>query len=321
MKLVKKILHKLNGLYFPQDYLCLAKENFPSPLQVYLVSGNRVIENLTSYHVFAGYCPLIFAFHSFKTLAKNIDLAFCHNSLQPNDIFPKKDAIARLSMKKINEQIPGGKTIAYYEGIKGSHHFVSGFHQSIIALHNRLYNNKPGNVFLKDNLYIQVQIAYAIPRNISLITVGQNALYNLFPTDLHGPVGDDHYLISLRQYGKACQQVETLKKITISQMNAAAYKMVYVLGKNHMQKLHSKEYLPFSTLSSDIFHLPIPEQALAYKELELETSFIHGIHKLLLFKIIHKKQLTDTPATLAHIHNGYATWRHNNHLAGNYLLR
>ena len=61
--------------------------------------------------------------------------------------------------------------------------------------------------FLPDNLYKQVQIAYSIPRNISLITVGQNDRFNLFPTDLHGPVNEDHYIISLRHEGKACQQV------------------------------------------------------------------------------------------------------------------
>lgn len=318
---LKKILRKLDGLYFPQDYLCITKENFPSQLQLYLTSCHRIIENLTQNHVFAGYCPLVFAFYSSKTLPGNIDLVFSHHSLQPNEIFVKKDAIARLSMRKINEQVIDGKTIVYYEGTKGDHHFIPGFYQSVIALNNRLYNNKPGNVFLKGNLYTQVQIAYAIPRNISLITVGQYDQYNLFPTDLHGAIDSDHYIISLRHQGKACKQVETLHKIIISAMDADAYKMVYSLGKNHMQELRSKDDFPFSTCSSDAFHLPVPQQALSYKELELETSFTHGIHRILLFKIVHQKPLTGTPATLAHIHNCYATWRHNNQLAGNYLLR
>ncbi len=40
-------------------------------------------------------------------------------------------------------------------------------------------------------------------------------------------------------------------------------------------------------------------------------SFDHGIHKLLLFKIVSGKLVKDDSATLAHIHNVYATWRHN----------
>ncbi|MEI9943390.1 MAG: hypothetical protein WDN26_04150 [Chitinophagaceae bacterium] len=77
----------------------------------------------------------------------------------------------------------------FYEALKGNHHFVSGFHQSMAAISNMLYNKKPGNVFLKGNLFSQVQIAYSVPRNISLVTLGENELYNLFPTDLHGAHG------------------------------------------------------------------------------------------------------------------------------------
>jgi hypothetical protein len=37
--------------------------------------------------------------------------------------------------------------------------------------------------------------------------------YNLFPTDLHGQPDDEHYVISLRHEGIACQQVLQTRKI------------------------------------------------------------------------------------------------------------
>jgi hypothetical protein len=104
-------------------------------------------------------------------------------------------------------------------------------------------------------------------------------------------------------------------------MQANACKTVYALGKNHMQELKQKEDFPFGAFYSENFQLPLPGEATGYRELELESSLLHGIHKLLLFKIIHTKALTPVPATLVHIHNSYATWRDNNHLTGNYLLR
>src|SRR5688572_24097344 len=66
MKLVKKILNKLNGLHYPQEYLCLAWESLKNPLHVYLARDKRIIRDITNRHVFAGYHPLIFAFPAFK---------------------------------------------------------------------------------------------------------------------------------------------------------------------------------------------------------------------------------------------------------------
>ncbi len=191
----------------------------------------------------------------------------------------------------------------------------------MIELYNRRYNKKPGNVYLHDNLYRQVQIAYSIPRVISLITVSDGKLFNLFPTDLHGAVNEQYYISSLRHEGKACKQVEASGRVVISQVHCDAYRTVYALGKNHVQELRTKDDLPFGDINSSVFQLPLPQSVLSYRELELVQSFEHGIHKVLLYKIVSMQSFSHERATLAHIHNVYATWRHNKGLEGNYLLR
>jgi hypothetical protein len=323
MGLIKRVLNKLNGLYYPQEYLCLAKESFQNPIHAYLIKGRSIIKDITDEHLFTGYNPLIFTLYSAVNheLAAGIDIVFSQRSFQPNDIFEKKDAIAKLSLQLIRKQKAGDITIFYYEGIKGEHRFLSSFHQYIIELNNRLYNKRTGNVFLHGNLYKQVQIAYSVPRIISLITVGDDRLYNLFPTDLHGQISKECYISSLRHEGQACKQVEDSGRIVISQVHCDAYKMVYSLGKNHMQQPKSKHNFPFGEVVSKLFQLPLPKPALHYRELELVESFQHNIHKLLLYKIVSRQDLNNDPATLAHIHNCYATWRHNKGLSGNYLLR
>jgi len=198
---------------------------------------------------------------------------------------------------------------------------MSAFHQSMIGLYNRLYNKKTGNVFLRGNLYKQVQIAYSLPRIISLVTVGNGELYNLFPTDLHGPVEDQFYVSSLRYEGKACQQVESIRRIAISKIDCNAYKTVYSLGKNHMQELKPRNEFPFGPNLSGVFQLPLPQAVSQCYELEVMESFKHGIHRFFLYKIISAHRFDSQPLTLAHIHNVYATWRHNKGLEGNYLLR
>jgi len=325
MKLVKKVLNKFNGLYYSQEYLCLAKESFQQQLHVYLITGKQIIKDITNQHLFTGYNPLIFTLYSTfikeGELSEKIDIIFSEQCLKPNEFLEKKDAIAWLSLKMIRRQPVGDMDVVYYEAIKGEHHFLSSFHQYIIELYNRLYNKKPGNVYLPDNLYKQVQIAYSVPRVISLITVRDGELFNLFPTDLHGTVNEQYYISSLRHEGKACKQVEASGRVVISQIHCDAYKIAYSLGKNHTQELRSKDNFPFGNTTSSVFQLPLPQSVLNYRELELVQSFEHGIHKLLLYKIVSKQILSHEPGTLAHIHNVYATWRRNKGLPGNYLFR
>jgi len=313
----------MNGLYYQQEYLCLAKESFQSPIHAYLLNDRHVVKDITNEHIFTGYSPLILTFNAseLKQPLSDIELAFSQLSILPNDFFRERDALAKLSLRPLQKQSIDKNEIYHYEGIRGQHHFLSVFHQYIIGLNNQLYNRKKENVFLNNNLYKQVQIAYSIPRIISLITVGSNGLYNLFPTDLHGPVSQHYYVSSLRHGGEACKQVEGARRIVISQVHSETCKTVYSLGKNHMQKLKPKENFPFTGAHSTVFNLPLPNSVLSYRELELIDSFEHGIHKLLLYKIISGHTIANEPSTLAHIHNCYATWRYRNGLPGNFLFR
>jgi hypothetical protein len=88
-----------------------------------------------------------------------------------------------------------------------------------------------------------------------------------------------------------------------------------------MLELKPATDFPFSQALSETFNLPVPQQAISYKELLLVNSFIHGIHTIMLFKIINNRQLEPPGNELVHIHNCYATWRYKNRLQGNYLLR
>lgn len=319
MNLLKKILNKFNGLHYRQEYLCFAKESFEQPLHAYLLNNKRIGKDITNRHLFVGYCPLVFAFTD-ASLPETLQIVFSHRVLRLNETFLKKDALASLELRLIKKQ-PAGGQVLYFEGTRGSHHFLSGFHQFINRINNEWYNKKPGNVFLHDNLYKQVQIAYALPRVVSLITIGHAGLFNLFPTDLHGQLDDQHYLISLRVGGKACEQVETTGKLVLAAVHVDLYKTVYALGKNHMQPFQSKDHFPFSRSLSAAFEWPLPEHTLSYKELTLVGSVDRGIHRILLFKIDSQPEIQAEKATLAHIHNSYATWRYKNKLPGNFLLR
>ena len=322
INLLKKILNKFNGLHYKQEYLCLANESFTQPLHGYLTGNKKVIKDITKLHSFVGYSPVAFAFVPGSIPGDEmIEIVFSHKIYQPAELLSKKHLLARLEMKNISQFITSEGVVFIYEGVKGNHLFIPGFNQLFIQLNNWLYNRKPGNVYLKGNLYKQVQLAYAIPRKICLITVCNGDLYNHFPTDLHGQVTEQHYLISLRHEGNACKQVEAAKKIVLSDIDATAYKQVYALGKNHMQPLKDRSVFNFAAIHSKNFQLPLAQNLLWYKELELQDAFICGIHKLLLFRIVFQEQVNGEATALMHIHNSYATWRFTHGFSGNYLLR
>ncbi len=320
--LLKKILSTLNGLRYSQEYLCLAKESFKQQLCGYIIHNNKVAKDITKLHLFVGYCPVVFAFAPNNIKSEEIiNISFSHVIYQPSEVIREKDVIAVLQMKKIYEFITDQGIVYLYEAFKGKHSFISTFNQLVIQINNWLYNRKPGNVYLENNLYKQVQVAYSIPRAICFISLGFNHKFNLFPTDLHGQISSNYYLISLRHTGKACRQVELTKRILISTTAPEAFRDVYSLGKNHMQELKSKEEFNFSDDISDKLHIPIPKNIKGYRELKLISSYQHGIHKIHLFRIINTKELNSNIDTLAHIHVAYGTWRINHGLSGNYLIR
>ena len=321
MNLLQRLLSRLDGLHYKQEYLCFPRESLNHPLQVYLSNDGQLTKDITDIHAFVGYKPLLFALEASIADTADISLTFIQPRQHQNEIYAEKDAIAKLVLQKTASLDSGHGLVNFYEGKSGYHRFISSFHQYIIGLQNRLFQQKPGNVFLARDLYTQVQIAYSLPRSISLITVGKDESYNCFPTDLHGAIGQNLYVVSLRHQGKACQQVIHSGRIVISQVESRFYKTVYGLGKNHMQELKSKEKFPFSERHSSHFNLPLPQEATRVRELELIDNINVGIHKLMLFRVVSDTASVSSATSLAHVHNVYATWRKNRQLGGNFLLR
>ena len=141
------------------------------------------------------------------------------------------------------------------------------------------------------------------------MTVGDVPLVNMFPTDLHGVIGNGYYASSLRIGGNANAQVESLRRVALSDVDASSYMEVYSMGKNHMMDLQNEVRFMLHHRRSRIFNFPLPEWALRYKEMIREGSFDHGIHRIHFYQIVHSEELENSGPTLAHIQQYYAQWR------------
>jgi flavin reductase (DIM6/NTAB) family NADH-FMN oxidoreductase RutF len=143
---------------------------------------------------------------------------------------------------------------------------------------------------------------------------------NMFPTDLHGPCGDNFYISSLRRGGKANDQVEQSRKVAVSFVPVEQNKSVYSFGKNHMQEMQSFSMFTLSSQSSSSFNIPLPAGTLRYKELEQFSSFDAGIHRIHFYRCVHTAHVQNG-RTLSHIHQYYAQWMSDNRIAVNMYFR
>jgi hypothetical protein len=314
MKIVSRILARAARLPFTQEYLCLDDTAFPERLHVYETLNGVVRSELTQTHLFVGYSPLLLAFPAGIEHQEHKTLLFTSTPQRSGERPPLASIIATLQLKRSSASGPG---YVLYEGIFARHRLLSPWKQWWIDQHNRYCKQDAGNLFLAGNRYRQVQVAYALPRAVSLICVQGPGGCNLFPTDLHGALPGAQYLISLRHGGKACEQVQAAGELLLSHMEPARAGTVYSLGKNHMQPLGATERFRFS---GSFKGYPVPEGAVRVRRLVLEGYEDSGIHRLLRFRVAGE-QAWGTGGSLAHVHAAYAAWRRKRGLAGNYFPR
>jgi hypothetical protein len=320
----------ITGLTIPQEYCCLDGAVLSSPFSISasVPQGEGAVD-VTVSHLFLGYKPLLVGLTntSLGSITANHGRVNLNFHLRPGDAhrsvkgFPANaTSLARLALKKIDERSVGNEVVGIYEGEFGTHRFLTDFHQRMNRLRAWLRKSAPGNVSLPGNLADQVRIAYSVPRTISVITLLDATRMNMFPTDLHGPVGDRHYAGSLRIAGKANQQVERGQRIVLSDVPARLYREVYALGKNHMLEPRDEKEFNLSAMRSRTFGFPLPAGVLRYRELKKIDHLDAGLHR------IHFYEQVDSEGTLpgswlAHIHQYYAQWRVNHGLDTALLLR
>lgn len=306
----------------PQEYLCVAKENVALTPSVQLSSKDfDELLDVTQKQLLLGYNPLIMAV-KLEHVTDRICLSFVNAPSQQvirwRGFLTNASAIGWIELKKLGQSIDGSEW-KLFVGVYGQHRFLRP-HQQLANVARSLLKQKPAsNANIFGNLYDQVRVAYSTPRQIAVITVKDNDLLNFFPTDLHGRLGKEHYISSLRIGGMACTQVETCKRIVISTVDAAAFKDVYALGKNHMQNPKPPDHFETSAVKSPE-GIPVYPLATSYLELEVIRHFDVGIHRLFEYRITAERVVTQAK-TLAHLHAYYVQWRLNHGISTEYFLR
>lgn len=303
----------LTGLSVPQEYVCMAFDESDPPFDLHVTSGDR--EFKVDDYVLLGYSPVLIAIvqnPNESPWQDDVSLLFKDKSNQRT--------VAELRLKKDIEREEGDNRVCFFRATAGRHQLISSFNQKINSWWMRWKHTPNGFIQLQGSLYEQVRIAYAIPRKISLISLGDRNAMNMFPTDLHGTLGTRYYTSSLRIGGKACLQVEQQGRLLICDMLLSAYRDVYAMGKNHMREMRDVSAFATRTECSKQFGIPVPQGALRYRELEIADSFDRGVHRVFVYRRVNEVELDSAPC-LSHIHNYALQWRLNQGYHTNYQLR
>jgi hypothetical protein len=331
VSLRRSISKVLFGLSVPQEYICLAREKLTQPFSSYLTGNDYgFCQDITTEHLFLGYKPVIIGIpinaansniiHKHKEFCLSVSSENFDLNSKWRGFATSRKSIARLILKKVDIIDLKSTAIAVFCADHGEHSFISTFHQSINEMKQRMKATKKDFISLEGNLADQVRIAYAIPRVVSLSTLlDENGNMNMFPTDLHGYIGDTFYASSLRVGGKANDQVSSIKQIVLSDIDPEHFREVYALGKNHM-----KDPQPVSALdvqgTSERFRIPLPKKAIGYRELLAERFIDIGIHRVYFYRVINDVSNTSTNR-LTHFHQYAAQWRDDHGLQTPSLIR
>jgi len=307
----------LLGTDLTTEYVCLPL-GAGVPFRIVLTDRGGGAPRELSHHLFLGYRPLLIGIPVDASSGDppgeaclTLGPAYAGGARWRG--FPTcPDAVARLHLRRGPSLDAGGGRVQLYTGVHGWHRLLRPHQRLARGILGRLEGRRRprrDNVDLPGNLHDQVRIAYAVPRSIEVAGVGTPERGNLFPTDLHGPVGASGYVVSLRRGGHAGDQVERRGGLALSRVPAACARAVYALGPNHVRPLRRLDPDTLDGAPSPSIGAPLPRDVVRVRELETGAPIEVGVHRLFPARVIAGGDRSGDPdGTLAHVHVTAMTW-------------
>jgi flavin reductase (DIM6/NTAB) family NADH-FMN oxidoreductase RutF len=149
---------------------------------------------------------------------------------------------------------------------------------------------------------------YICPRPVVLVSVVHEELRNIFPMDLIGPLGTRHFALALHNTSAPLRLMAQSRRIALSSVPIEQSSRAFELGRNHKQSAVDFGDLPFPTMLSEAFGLPVPRFSLRTRELQIETIRRLETHTLFVGTIVRDQLHTDGPQ-MFQVHGFYQAWR------------
>ncbi|HVW68065.1 MAG TPA: hypothetical protein VHB68_03775 [Steroidobacteraceae bacterium] len=126
----------------------------------------------------------------------------------------------------------------------------------------------------------QMLVFYLRPRPVCLVSVDDGEHSNIFPMDLIGPLPPDRFTLALRNTSPSVATIKAARRIAVADLPGTACRIAYQLGAHHKRAQVDWDSLPFPTLRSREFDLPVPAMAPRIREIEILAFQTIGSHTL-----------------------------------------
>jgi hypothetical protein len=171
------------------------------------------------------------------------------------------------------------------------------------------WRTAPAPLEMRTGELFSVFTFYICPRPVVLVSVVDGSAGNMFPMDLIGPVGTRHYALGLHNGSAPLRLMEQSRRIALSTVPLDRSSLALELGKNHNAAAVDFGSLPFATIASTAFGLPVPQFSLRVREMKIETTRRLESHTLFLATTI-TDELRSEGLQMFQIHGLYQAWRH-----------
>ncbi len=151
-------------------------------------------------------------------------------------------------------------------------------------------------------------VFYICPRPVVLVSVVDGGIGSIFPMDIVGPIGRQHFSIALHTSSGPLPLIERSRRIALSSVPVENIPLAYQLGKNHHRASIDWSSLPFSMTRSSAFGLPIPQFSLRVREMEVENLRSMGSHTFFICRLVEEQSVADG-LQFFQAHGFYDGWR------------
>ena len=149
---------------------------------------------------------------------------------------------------------------------------------------------------------------YICPRPVVLVSVMDEGVGNIFPMDLIGPVGKEHFALALHNTSAPLRLMEQSRRVVLSSVPLDHGSQAFELGRSHNRLAVDFDNLPFPTILSKRFGIPVPRFSLRTREMQIQTVRRLESHTLFIANVVDDQKPIEGPQ-MFQIHGFYQAWR------------
>ena len=150
-------------------------------------------------------------------------------------------------------------------------------------------------------------LLYFSPRPVTLVSFLHASGGNIFPMDLVGAFDMPRCVLSLGTGRPSLPRMREVGRLAISFLPVDYYRWVARMGHHHRTGVADFANLPFATVPSPELGIPVPREALAVREVEIEQTHVLPTHTLLFCRTI--RRTGDEGQCLSLVHRLFQDYR------------